>query len=537
MRMKRFGTAAIALLLASGCLLLPACGKKKGGGTTAKTPMRAEKMDVTKQEEPMEITVTVLTGYTQLDSRVQKELEERYNVKFKLAVLPGWSDASSKITLMMADDSQRPDVIWWWSMDTEFTRWVKAGLLVDVKPYFDRYTNMRDYYNKMDPRTLFYSLSNDGEHMYRIPGDVAEPSCEVSWIRQDWLDNLGLEQPKTVDELLKVMEAFTTQDPDGNGKQDTYGLGGDGMDFRSFWPFIQGAEDTNYQGFIKMTDGTVGYAPAGEGSKVWLQQVAEAYQKGWITPNITQDTNRDEEMAKSNFGFTYSWCDWNNPIAQAMVANKANHPEAKWVPIKMVTGANNTPQEEPADAAAWCYFGITNKCKDPERVFAIWDDMASKDNYILRRFGREGQEYTIDANGAYQAIVAPQSEANKEKGIGLMLFDNLFNRKDEANLANTPDTQALFERSAADSRIFADKLVNWRDPSLFTSWIKKGSDIEDAKSEFFWGVIAGTKSIDEWDQFIARLKDAGLDEVNKQANELYKVQKEAMDAYLKNSSK
>ncbi len=48
------------------------------------------------------------------------------------------------------------------------------------------------------------------------------------WIRQDWLDNLGLEVPRTWDEMAAVAEAFVTQDPDGNGEDDTIGILGPG---------------------------------------------------------------------------------------------------------------------------------------------------------------------------------------------------------------------------------------------------------------------------------------------------------------------
>lgn len=53
----------------------------------------------------------------------------------------------------------------------------------------------------------------------------ASDSVDLMWIRQDWLENLGLSQPKTIDELINVIEKFTTDDPDGNGVDDTYGLG------------------------------------------------------------------------------------------------------------------------------------------------------------------------------------------------------------------------------------------------------------------------------------------------------------------------
>ncbi|WP_042462367.1 extracellular solute-binding protein [Neobacillus dielmonensis] len=44
------------------------------------------------------------------------------------------------------------------------------------------------------------------------------------YFRKDWLDKLGLEQPKTIDDFYNVLKAFTNDDPDGNGKDDTYGM-------------------------------------------------------------------------------------------------------------------------------------------------------------------------------------------------------------------------------------------------------------------------------------------------------------------------
>jgi hypothetical protein len=40
-------------------------------------------------------------------------------------------------------------------------------------------------------------------------------------LRKDWLDKLGLEIPKTTDDLYEVAKAFTELDPDGNGVDDT----------------------------------------------------------------------------------------------------------------------------------------------------------------------------------------------------------------------------------------------------------------------------------------------------------------------------
>ena len=46
----------------------------------------------------------------------------------------------------------------------------------------------------------------------------------MMWIRQDWLDRLGLAPPSTMEELEYVARAFVEQDPDGNGQKDTVGI-------------------------------------------------------------------------------------------------------------------------------------------------------------------------------------------------------------------------------------------------------------------------------------------------------------------------
>ena len=45
----------------------------------------------------------------------------------------------------------------------------------------------------------------------------------VTYIRKDWLDNLGLEIPRTWEQMVEVLRAFTFNDPDGNGTDDTFG--------------------------------------------------------------------------------------------------------------------------------------------------------------------------------------------------------------------------------------------------------------------------------------------------------------------------
>jgi multiple sugar transport system substrate-binding protein len=66
---------------------------------------------------------------------------------------------------------------------------------------------------------------------YAVPFSA---QANVLLIRKDWLDKLGLPAPKTWDDLAKTAAAFTTQDPDGDGKADTYGLAVPGTTARGY---------------------------------------------------------------------------------------------------------------------------------------------------------------------------------------------------------------------------------------------------------------------------------------------------------------
>jgi multiple sugar transport system substrate-binding protein len=67
--------------------------------------------------------------------------------------------------------------------------------------------------------------------VYAVPFSA---QANLLFIRSDWLTKLGLQPPKTWDDVVAVAKAFTTQDPDGDGKADTYGLAVPGSTTRGY---------------------------------------------------------------------------------------------------------------------------------------------------------------------------------------------------------------------------------------------------------------------------------------------------------------
>ncbi|MFM9331828.1 extracellular solute-binding protein [Paenibacillus mesotrionivorans] len=92
-----------------------------------------------------------------------------------------------------------------------------AGLFWEIGPYLQQYRNF-----SAQPRAFFDNVAVEGK-LYGIP--LFRNMGRVSLVyRKDWLDAQGGTLPVTLEDWYRVIRAGTLEDPDGNGKQDTYGM-------------------------------------------------------------------------------------------------------------------------------------------------------------------------------------------------------------------------------------------------------------------------------------------------------------------------
>lgn len=94
---------------------------------------------------------------------------------------------------------------------------IRSDAFWEIGPYLQEFSNLK----QLNPAILKQTSVDS-----KIYGLYTErPSSRQGVIiRKDWLDNLHLNHPQTLDELYEVMRQFTYNDPDQNGKQDTLGL-------------------------------------------------------------------------------------------------------------------------------------------------------------------------------------------------------------------------------------------------------------------------------------------------------------------------
>lgn len=473
------------------------------------------------EEEPFKISMTIFRGPKTENSWLEKELEKELNVDFEFIMLPGGNEAQTKTNLLMSDPNTMPDIVWWQGLEKEFQQWVAAGLIVDVLPYLKKHGhNILGYYR---PETMF--LYYDDGKIYRLPADVAEPCCMTTIIRKDWLDNLGLDVPKKLDEYIQVLRAFTYDDPDQNGKDDTHGFSGMAREWRSFAPFIY-SFGVKPDAFLLTEDGTVKHGSVLPQMKDALKVLSEAYKEGLIDPTLLTTNDFDQLFIEGNFGSCYRWIASFNPGSTSMVSFKANHPDGEYLAIEPIVGPNGFSSDEPSGNAAWCWASVTTAAEDPERVVQIIDKMMSPEIYQLRAYGREGEHYEIK-DGIFNLLIEPEEVNN----LGIGLTNLFFYRKDEHNIQNTPEVNELFNRRAETAKPLADIQVEFKN-QVRPMWAEYGADLETLRDETFYGIIAGDLPIDAFDEYVEKFYAMGGKEVEEEANEYYRIQAQEYDAFM-----
>jgi len=165
---------------------------------------------------------------------VQRQMEERFNVEFDLTFLPAAAHTYRK-PLMLAG-GKVPDVF----IDPdpiEVQRDAYHGFLLEV-PHRIILRHAPNYVaavNSVEPIGWLYSHWRGRN--YGVPTVYVSLLLSVPGVwRGDWLKAVGLHDPadpskprvpETLDQMHEALRRFRHNDPDGNGRQDTYGMSGD----------------------------------------------------------------------------------------------------------------------------------------------------------------------------------------------------------------------------------------------------------------------------------------------------------------------
>lgn len=150
------------------------------------------------EDEAAVLALEELSGYDiNLEFLLNSSYEDQLNTRMAAGNLPALVAITGKTASVISN--------------------ARAGAFWDITDHYKSYPNLAKA-NEI----VMNNISIDGR-IYGIYRARPLGRNGISY-RRDWLKNVGLEEPKTMDDLYNVLKAFTTGDPDKNGQDDTYGM-------------------------------------------------------------------------------------------------------------------------------------------------------------------------------------------------------------------------------------------------------------------------------------------------------------------------
>jgi len=183
-------------------------------------PTRADFNPSSFKPAPADYTITVLTisqtgDFISADHPARRALEELTGYKIRLEYILN-ANYSESINTRLASRNL-PGLITVTGNTMPIVQAAQWGAFWDITDVYELYPNLAQA-----DKGVMSNISIEGRN-YGIYRQRDFPRSGMVY-REDWLAKLGLQVPKTLDDLYNVLRAFTYNDPDGNGRQDTFGM-------------------------------------------------------------------------------------------------------------------------------------------------------------------------------------------------------------------------------------------------------------------------------------------------------------------------
>lgn len=330
------------------------------------------------------------------DNIMVEQLDHKLNMNLKI----GWTplDNYSQKLNVLAASNELPDV---YSIeDTEFNKWKDKGAFLDMAPLLHNYPNLSKY---LTADSL--AFMNPKGSIYGLPYYFTETRDSLI-IRQDWLEKLGLEAPKTMDEFLAVAEAFATQDPDGNGKPDTSGFSFSIVNDKFYnADYLLGAFGLGNE-WIEKEGRLIPMQIQTQELKQFLAFIKKAYKTGALDRRFVTNKLKDP-LAKLETGETgITTVVPSEFFAFTVPVVHQRYPGAKLVqlvPPKGPTGLQATQTMKSTNKV------VINARIDPakqKKALELLDYLLSDEGYDLNKNGIKGVHYTRRPDGSYRKLPA-----------------------------------------------------------------------------------------------------------------------------------
>ena len=410
---------------------------------------------------------------------------------------------------------------------------VADDILMDVSSYLE-YAPDYDYYRTRTPEDKQDSLTDSG-YVVELTSFFSEdlgPSTGPM-IRQDWLDDQGLDTPVTYDDWHEVLTAFhNAYDPDYTfllpntiSAQNNYFASGFGV--LSYTANARGrVTDPFYQ-----VDGTVKFSLREDGFRDYIALLNQWYTEGLISRDFVSceaDTNGPDLAGYVTSGQTGIWF---GDVSQMQSYDKsANDPGFHCVAITDPVQKKGDITHFDSDRTGLTSYSVAATCENPEIVMEWVNYWFTDEGVRLANYGIEGESYTLDENGTpqYTELMTANPDGDTFKTCQLLytmvmvptVVDTRasFGLYSDAQLA----AQEIWSSNIDDAYVLPEITMTEDENNELSSIY---SDLSTMVSEKLIKFIIGDEPMDNWSSFVADMEDMN-------AQRCVEIYQDALDRYL-----
>ena len=471
-------------------------------------------------EEPATIT-WLMRGDNNVAENTEMEqyLEEKFNIDLQITYVSK-SDYDTKLNTLIAANTL-PDIFI--AKDQNALDLRDAGKLADLTPYLETYG--KDILATYDEGELTMPELNSAGGIY---GLMKKSGLYVAnfHFRKDWLAKVGKEVPTTLDELYDVLYAFTFNDPDGDGKNNTYGFTAQ-MDTEKTWEPIFAAFGVPYNRDITLEDGTVTRYVKHPNYLRAIEYMRKLYQDGIMDPDFVATT-----------WVEYAEKLWNNEIG--IFGFQSVGPANNWFPARYTFAVPEKVEDLFAFAhiahvdtgmptggvkpyASMTEFNavVSSECKHVDKVVELLNWMYyTEEGQNTTYLGIEGKmfQWTDKAAGKYERI-GEYVDDTIHRAAGAYVYNDAGGWT--MTNAETRTMNALTQASQAEEMAIATDYTFI--PKVLETWGEYGTALKSVESEMLANLIASTGDVEaEYAEFIAQWEEEGGLEFEEEATEYMK---------------
>lgn len=354
-------------------------------------------------DEPIEMTAFAITNskVPLNDRALTKIIEERLGIRIDTTQYS--SDAGdTQLSLLMADDNL-PDLLTEMSLSrADVNRYGQEGFFLDLSQYLDIMPNFKARL-EADPALNAYSRDENGA-IYGISktrDSLCSRAVAMAYLDNNWLKKVGMEYPKTTEDLYQVLKAFKEQDANGNGDPNdeiplsfTYDqYSGTRTEFvlRSAFGIYGYASNLQLQ---VGKDGKVYLAESTNNWKEYVKYMNRLYAEELLDRNAFIQTNDEylEKFVGGRVGLFGSW----NTLDRSFIDQGKN----AYLNYSFFTGVASDLVDEVIyplwnPVTSTCVMMVSADCKYPEAACKLIDFFYSDEGMVMSINGAEGVNHNV----------------------------------------------------------------------------------------------------------------------------------------------